>query len=159
MQKKRINLAKVYPKYFAASKRTEELAELTAEQEATLASVDSRIAELEEELEALKAGKATSEEEEEKAMDEEEDKKAANEEEEDEMAEGHDKEKKAASPITQQLAALTETVNQLKAALNNQGAANHTHITGDATSEGGGKKAAKPISSIEQELNRLHGIN
>jgi len=159
MKKKRINLAEVFPKYFSASKRTEKFAELTDEQEVTLASVDSRIAELEEELEALKASQA-SEDDEEKALDEDEDKKAADEDEEEMAAAEEDKDeaKKAKSPESVKIAALEAKLDKMMALLDKKPAADGTVITTDARSEGGGKAPQKMMSSVEQELNRLHGV-
>jgi chromosome segregation ATPase len=153
MKKKRINLAEVFPKYFSASKRTEKFAELTDEQEVTLASVDSRIAELEEELEALKASQASED-------DEDEDKKAADEDDEEMAAAEEDKDeaKKAKSPESVKIAALEAKLDKMMALLDKKPAADGTVITTDARSEGGGKAPKKMMSSVEQELNRLHGV-
>jgi chromosome segregation ATPase len=150
MQKKRINLAERYPRYFAATKRTEKIAEITDEQAITMASVDSRIAELEEELEALKASKA-SEDEKNSASEDEDEKKAAADEDEKEA-------KKAKSQESIKIAELESKLDKMMAILENKPATEGTVINTDARSEGGGNAPRKMMSSIELELERLHGV-
>jgi hypothetical protein len=142
MQKKRINIAEKYPRYFAAAKRTEDYAELTDDQEANLASLETHIESLETENVALK----------EKAP--EVPTPEANTEETPEPVVAN----VAVSEESSKISALEAKLDSMMALLDKKPAADGTVITTDARSEGGGKAPKKMMSSVEQELNRLHGV-
>lgn len=142
MQKKRINIAEKYPRYFAAAKKTEQFAELSDDQEANLASLETHIESIESENVALK----------EKAP--EVPAHGANTEETPELVVAN----LAVSEEAAKISALESKVDSLMALLDKKPAAEATVVRTDATSEGGGQAPKKMMSSVEVELNRLHGV-
>lgn len=149
MKKKRINLSEKYPRYFAATGRTENFAELTDEDSELIQKLEDKLTKLEE-LEAKEG------EEEEESASEEEDENNAMENEEEESASEEEDDNQAASITPQAFAALQAKVSDLEKTLKKTPGAMATVIDTDASQEGGGKKkvqAKNYATSVDKELD------
>jgi hypothetical protein len=142
MKKTRINLQEQFPNYFATAAPSDPFAELGEDDVKRLGTIDAalaKVSELESENEKLirerdeaLAASATAQEAAEQTVDEK---------------------------INEKFASLQGEIALLKEKLEQSPAAVATVIGQDSTQEGGGQaSAARPKSSVEQELDRINGI-
>ena len=133
MKKIRVNLAEDFPKYFAATGARDPFAEISDEDKSRLALLEGALAKadtLEQEIAQMKA----------------EDKSAALAAKEEEVA-----------SLQAEKVSLEAKVQELEAKLSTMPAAEGTVIEGEDPKASSSKPKAK--SSVEQELDRLMGIN
>ena len=163
MKKTRINLLERFPLYHAASKQKEKFAELSDSQTETLDSIETHLAELQDEITKLKEDgsqeeeedTSASEDEKDKTASEDEDEKTASEDEDEKTASEDEDEYMKAAASNARFASLEAKITNLESLLKNKPSSASTVIGANTKSEGEGKGKVKYATSVDEQLAKL----